>query len=148
MAGLPTSLHFCDQLMLTTKGRDLGKDVDACAWPVPNDTNVHALCCRHLRQQETESICSLKLGFHWIGRFHHALKIAFPVKSSSQFHYIVCFQQPLKYNDWLKSDRSSGQFNTPNRPKLTLKIPDQTLSSGDRFGGINEKPDLKILLNQ
>jgi hypothetical protein len=66
----------------------------------------------------------------------------------SQFHHIVCFQQPLKYNDRLKFDRSSGQFDTPNRPRLTLKTPDQTPPPGGGFGGINEKLDLEILLNQ
>jgi len=85
--------------MLVTKGRHIGNEVDACIWLVSNDMNVNTLDCRHLLQQEAQSVCTLKLGFHWIVRFHHTLKIALPVKSSRQFHPIVCFQQPLKYND-------------------------------------------------
>lgn len=40
MARLPASLHFSDQLMLTTECRHFGNDVDAYICLVPNDTNI------------------------------------------------------------------------------------------------------------
>lgn len=99
MARLPASLHFCDQPVLVAKGRYIGNEINLCIWLVSNDMNVNTLDCRHLPQQKAQSVCGLKLGFHWIMRFHHILKITRLVKSSRQFHQNHYFQQTLKYND-------------------------------------------------